>query len=138
MPQVGKVFEAGPFILRLTRGLQGANELVRKSLENRAPELREAIYNDAPYDPEEDGKPHLEDSVYAEVDEDGKGITCGTRGIAYAAKQEVTNEYNHPVKGKAHYVEENLWETAQKVKQDLAECLPQLFVGESRIAGRGK
>ena len=103
---------------RLERFLKRLDTVPTQTLRSMVPALKEEIQSETPY---KTGK--LEESVYVRVARDKRrpGFRLGARahapgtGFDYAYIQHETEDFNHPIKGKAFFVEDPFNRAAERI-----------------------
>ena len=107
MPRVSQLNSIKNAKKNLTKFLKALDTVPQKELEKTAQRIYEQAIAQTPY---ETGK--LEKSVYVRVSHSKThpGLTAGANasnkntGYNYAAIQHENEDYEHPIKGKAHYI----------------------------------
>ena len=107
MPSVSQLNSIKNAKKNLTKFLKALDTVPQEELEKTAQRIYEQAVAQAPY---ETGK--LEKSIYVRVlhSKTRPGLTAGANafnkntGYNYAAIQHENEDYEHPIKGKAHYI----------------------------------
>lgn len=109
---------------RLTKFLKELDTVPLQELEKTAQAVKEKAIAQAPY---RTGK--LEKSIYVRVSRDKRrpGLVAGAsakdRGYDYAGIQHEATHFNHPIKGKDHYISDPFNQEVKNLKRRLRRKL---------------